>query len=48
LKQIGKANIDPLFALEIDDVDMVKSLVLLWKPFSDEFQFNAMSNPKKK
>lgn len=47
LKQIGNTNIDPLFALEIGDTDIVKSLGLLWKPFSDEFRFDVTSNPKK-
>jgi len=39
LKYIGNSNTDPLFALQINADDVVKSLGLSWKPERDEFQF---------
>lgn len=41
-EQIGKASDDPLFSLEIDNDDIVKSLGLCWKPAADEFRFNII------
>lgn len=39
-QQIGKCSDDPLFSLEIDNNDTVKSLGLCWKPVADEFRFS--------
>lgn len=36
-EHIFKGNDDPLFSLEIDKDDTVKSLGLYWKPVADEF-----------
>lgn len=44
LKRIGRSNSDPLFALQINVDDIVKSLGLSWKPESDEFQFTVEDN----
>lgn len=40
-EKIGKCSADPLFSLEIDNEDIVKSLGLIWKPVNDEFKFNV-------
>lgn len=44
-KKIAEENEDPLFALEIDKEDSVKSLGLIWKPIADEFNFKVTPNP---
>jgi len=44
LKHIGNSNTDPLFALQINADDVVKSLGLSWKPELDEFQFTVENN----
>lgn len=36
LKMIGKGDENLLYALEIGDLDAIKSLGLIWKLFSDE------------
>lgn len=43
LKEIGTADQDPLFTLDINDDDTVKSLGLGWKPVADEFRFNIIT-----
>lgn len=44
LKHIGNSNTDPLFALQINADDVIKSLGLSWKPERDEFQFTVENN----
>jgi len=43
-EQIGKGSDDPLFSLDLDKDDTVKSLGLCWKPTADEFRFNIIRN----
>lgn len=43
-EQIGKCSDDPLFSLDIDNNNTIKSLGLCWKPVTDEFRFNILQN----
>lgn len=43
-EKIGKGRKDPLFALEIGDEDIVKSLRLCWEPVVDKLRFNVSTN----
>jgi len=46
LQCISKEEQDPLFTLNINDDDTVKSLGLCWKPIADEFHFQITDVPE--
>ncbi|KAF0738584.1 Integrase catalytic domain-containing protein [Aphis craccivora] len=46
LQYINKEEQDPLFTLNINDDDTVKSLGLCWKPIADEFHFQITHVPE--